>query len=126
MSHEQYQSCISACTACADACDHCATACLGEKDVGEMARCIQLDMDCAQLCRLAAGYMARGSEFAEEICQLCADICDACAEECARHKHDHCQKCAEACRACARECRSMSGKPQGEEKAGRSQSQAAH
>jgi hypothetical protein len=64
MAHEHFKSCIDACNDCALACDHCASACLKEKDVASMARCIQLDLDCAQACRLAVAYMARGSEFA--------------------------------------------------------------
>lgn len=107
MSHQEHASCIAACNACADACDHCATACLAEDHVKMMARCIALDIDCAAICRLAAGYMARGSEFASAVCALCADICQACGDECARHQHPHCQECAAACRRCAEECRRM-------------------
>ncbi|WP_395139804.1 four-helix bundle copper-binding protein [Schlegelella aquatica] len=107
MAHETYASCIAACNACADACDHCATACLQEDDVKMMARCVALDIDCAAICRLAAGAMARGSENAKAICALCADICQRCGDECAQHKHDHCQQCAQACRRCAEECRRM-------------------
>jgi hypothetical protein len=99
MAHQQYASCIEACNDCADACDHCAAACLQEDDVKMMARCIALDMDCAQICRLAASYMSRGSEMAQQICALCADICERC-----------CQECAAACRRCAQECRSMAGR----------------
>ena len=72
-----------------------------------MARCIALDMDCAEICRLTVGYMARGSELAGAMCEVCADVCEQCGKECARHKMDHCQKCAEACRRCAEECRRM-------------------
>src|SRR5690606_27861685 len=107
MSHEKFQACIDACHACATACDHCAASCLEEEDVKHMARCISLDMDCAQICRMAAGYMSRGSEFAQMMCRLCADICQACAEECGKPSMDHCQRCAEACRRCAEECRKM-------------------
>lgn len=107
MAHEQYQSCIDECNACATACDHCAVSCLSEQDVQNMARCIKLDIDCAQICRLAASYMSRGSELAGIICAACADICDACGEECERFQMDHCQRCAEACRRCAAECRRM-------------------
>ena len=109
MAHEQHQACIETCEECANACDHCSTACLTETDIAMLARCIQLDMDCSQLCRYAAGAMARGSEFAGDICQLCADVCDACADECSKHKIDHCQACAEACRRCAQVCRDMAG-----------------
>jgi hypothetical protein len=104
---ENFQECMDACNACALACDQCAAACLGEDDVKMMARCIASDIDCAQICRLAAGYMARGSQFSQAICRLCADICTACADECGKHPMDHCQRCAEACRRCAASCRQM-------------------
>ncbi len=107
MSHTQFASCIEACNECAAACDHCATACLHEPDPKPMARCIALDIDCAEICRLSAAYMARGSEFAGALCGLCAQVCEACAKECAQHQHAHCQECAEACRRCADECRRM-------------------
>ena len=63
MPNQKYASCIEACNACADACDFCAASCLQEEDVKAMARCIAMDMDCAQICRLAVSYMARGSEL---------------------------------------------------------------
>lgn len=105
MHQGKYKACIDACNACANSCDHCATACLEEDDVKKMARCVALDIDCAAICRLAAGAMSRGSEMAKEICRLCADICEACGDECAKHAHAHCKECAEACRRCAEECR---------------------
>lgn len=107
MAHQQHQSCIDACNACADACDHCVAGCLREPDVKMMAQCIRLDIDCAAICRLAAGYLARGSSFATQVCELCADVCEACGAECAKHPHDHCKACAEACKRCAEECRRM-------------------
>lgn len=92
-----------------EACEHCATACLNEKEVAMMTRCIELDRSCADMCSFAAREMARGSEFAEQVCQLCAEICAACGEECGKHRMDHCQECAEACQACAEACRHMAG-----------------
>lgn len=65
----KFENCLRACNACADACDSCATACLKEQDVATIAECIRLDMDCAAICRLAAGYMARGSARARDICK---------------------------------------------------------
>ena len=109
MAHQQHTSCIEACNACAVACAHCAGACLQEADVKMMARCIALDMECADICRLAAASMARGGEFASAICAVCADACDACADECAKHSMSHCRECAAACRRCAKECRAMAG-----------------
>lgn len=107
MAHQKYAACIEACNACATACAHCAGACLLEDDPKPLAICIQMDLDCAAICRLASDAMARGSKNASAICALCADICEACGEECSRHKMDHCQACAEACRTCAQACRSM-------------------
>ena len=101
------QTCIDACNDCANACDTCAGACLREDDVKMMARCIALDVDCAQLCRLAAAVMARGGEAASTVCSACAAVCEMCAEECGKHAMQHCQDCAAACRACAAECRKM-------------------
>ena len=101
------QSCIDACMACAQACEHCANACLKEKDVAMMAECIRLDRDCADICWTSAAWMSRDSQFAGQLCRVCADVCQACGAECGKHKHDHCQKCAAACRDCAEACRKM-------------------
>jgi hypothetical protein len=90
-------------------CDHCATACLQEQDVAELTRCIALDIDCADICRTASAFMARGGEFATALCGTCADVCQACADECARHPMEHCRRCADACRRCADECHKMAG-----------------
>src|SRR3569833_161552 len=102
-----YQPTIDTCDTCAQTNDECAAACLREDDVKMMTACIRADIDCAALCRMVAGYMARGSESAHEACRLCAQICAACAAECARHSQDHCQRCAAACRRCADECRKV-------------------
>ncbi len=107
MNQQQFESCIEACNICSTACDYCAASCLGEADVKRLARCIALDIDCAQACRLAAGFIARGSELAGVFCKACAQACDSCADECAKHPMRHCQDCAQVCRRCADECRRM-------------------
>jgi hypothetical protein len=108
MKPEAYRDAVEACYRCADACDRCAAACLLEDDVKAMARCIALDVDCADLCRLAAAMMARDSEHAVPVARLCAELCETCGEECAGHDMDHCRACAEACRGCAKACRAIS------------------
>ncbi|MCO7227750.1 four-helix bundle copper-binding protein [Halomonas sp. CnH100-B] len=95
---------IEACHICAAYCDKCATLCLQEKEVQAMAECIRMDIQCAQICRLAASYMAQNSEYTNDVCQLCADICQKCADECAKHDVEHCQECANACQQCANAC----------------------
>jgi hypothetical protein len=114
MSHEKYETCIEACHQCMEACEHCATECLHEEDVKMMARCIELDRSCGDICSFAMREMSRGSPFAERVCQLCAEVCDACGAECAKHDAEHCQECARACRRCAEACREMAGASAGD------------
>ena len=109
MSHQEFQTCIEACVRCAQECEHCANACLDEQNVKEMAECIRLDRDCAEICWGAAALMSRGSRFAHDLCRLCTEICEACGAECRKHQMDHCQRCADACEQCAEECRRMAG-----------------
>ena len=105
MAHQENQSLLEALNNCAAECNHCATACLDEQDVKMLARCIKLDLDCADICQLTASYVARGSEHANHLLKECAEICEACAAECEKHTHmEHCKRCAVACRRCAEAC----------------------
>jgi len=67
--------------------------------------------DCAEICGMAACFMARGSDHATHICKECVDICNECAESCDKlAKGDAMMKrCAEACRKCAKACEAMAG-----------------
>lgn len=114
MSHEHYLDCIEACQRCAVACDHCAAECLEELELKHLVQCTRLARSCADLCSLAVREMSRGSEFAEQACQLCADACEVCASECAKHEMEHCQVCAQACRECTEACRQMTAVAQRE------------
>lgn len=87
--------------ACSTLCNICFDACLHEQDVSIMARCIELNRDCAEMCQVAASVVSRNSEFSDAVLNLCADICIACAEECEKHPTDHCQKTAHVCRTTA-------------------------
>ncbi len=101
------KECLLACNECAAACLQCASACLKEEDPKAMVRCIELDMECADVCRLAAASIARGDDHVKAVCALCAQVCKTCATECAKHAMAHCQRCAEACQRCAVACTSM-------------------
>jgi hypothetical protein len=107
MRYHEYQECIEACLNCVYFCNHCASSCLEEEDSDKLARCIQLDLECAAVCKAAADLMALGSDHANQLCQICADICAACAEECDKYTYSHCRECAKICRVCAEECSSM-------------------
>src|SRR3546814_3468642 len=44
---------------CAQTCTMCADACLAEDMVGELRRCIRLNLDCADLCKTTAAEIGR-------------------------------------------------------------------
>ena len=102
---------LDALARCIAACEYCADACLHEADIKMMVPCIRLDRDCADICRLTAAFIARGSDHARHILKECLEICQKCQAECAKHQHDHCQQCAKACQECLDACRSYSEKP---------------
>lgn len=107
MSHEQNKHLLDVLNNCAAECNHCATACLDEQDVKMLAKCIKLDIDCADICTLTASLIARGSEHGMHLLKECAEVCNACAAECEKHAKmgmEHCRECAEVCRACAKAC----------------------
>ena len=58
MIDQKFKDCIDACLACAVVCNQCAIACLNEEMVKQLTRCIQLDLECAALCRAAAEVIA--------------------------------------------------------------------
>lgn len=90
---------------CATECEHCASACLNEQSVQVLTKCIQLDLNCADICRLTSTFLSRDSENIDEIIQVCATICEQCAAECDKHsKMEHCKRCAEICHRCADAC----------------------
>jgi hypothetical protein len=99
--HKENQEIIRELNACTDECNHCYNECLNEKDVTMLARCIELDRECADICQWTASFLARDSEHAHDLIQLCAKICEACADECTKHDMEHCRQCARACRACS-------------------------
>ncbi len=99
--------CIAAANACASACRQCASACISEADPKMMARCILLDLECADLCSVVAASHARGGDHAHALSLVCAQACEACFAECGKHAMDHCKQCAEACKRCATACRAI-------------------
>lgn len=104
MQLERYQPCIEALKACIAACEHCAQACKEENSPLHMQRCIQLDTDCTDYCKLTLSFVQRESAFTELVLEDCAEVCKLCAEACLEHDADHCQQCAQACQACVDAC----------------------
>jgi len=105
MTYDQFSSCIEACNQCANACDRCFSACFCEQHSPDMASCMRIHVDCAAICRTAAGAMARSSLVAHIICEACARVCDICANESMKHDVEVCRQADQACRNCATACR---------------------
>ena len=91
---------------CQSMCKYCFNACLEEKDVYMMTRCIKLDVECAEICGMAASSVAYNGDFTREMLEVCINACEMCAKECRKHDKMHCIECAKACEECAKACRS--------------------
>ena len=100
---------LDALSRCIAACELCADACLDEADIKIMVPCIRLDRDCADICRLTAALIARGSDHAMHVLKECIEVCQKCHDECAKHDDAHCKQCAEACKTCVAACKSYHG-----------------
>jgi hypothetical protein len=71
-------------------CVHWCSACVDEgltHDPASMAASIRLCHECEPVCGVCATLLSGNSQFAHELCSVCADICEACAAECGKHKH---------------------------------------
>lgn len=73
-------------------CEWCADRCLDEGP--EMARCVRLCHDVADLATVNATFVARDSAFGPDLAVVFASAAEECADECKRHPHDHCRECA--------------------------------
>jgi hypothetical protein len=104
---------IDALTDCAQACIADTDADLSEQNITEMAKCIRLCLDCADVCTATIGVTSRQAEYdvdvAKPLLEACTAICRSCGYECERHAHmhEHCRICAEACRRCEQACREL-------------------
>lgn len=74
-------------------CEWCADQCIDEGP--QMAECIRLCRDVADIASLNAQLLRRDSVFGPEAADLFVTVAQACAQECAQHHHRHCQACAE-------------------------------
>ena len=106
---------IDALKDCAQACTADAADDLGEQNVPELVRCIQLCLDCADVCAATGGVTSRQVEYDSNVTtpllEACVATCRSCGDECERHAqmHEHCRVCAQACRRCEQACRELLG-----------------
>jgi hypothetical protein len=109
---------IEAASACAQACIACSDACLSEQDVGSLTRCIRDDLDCADVCTVAARVLSRHTGYdvhlTRAVVQACIQACGTCADSCGEHRdhHRHCAICEQACRDCKAACMALLGELQ--------------
>jgi hypothetical protein len=104
---------IEAIIECSNTCTQCADACLSESDVTPMAKCIRLDLDCADVCATTARVLSRQTEYDANVTraqlEACVAACKSCGDECEGHGEHmaHCRICAESCRRCEQACREL-------------------
>ena len=84
---------IDCCLECVQACTACADACLGEGNAEMLARCIRLDLDCADICDATAKILSRQVAFEPEMAQPVVDACaravKLCGDNQPRRERDH-------------------------------------
>ena len=102
----EMQTCIAHCSRCHEVCLKSAAHCLKER--GDEWQLVTTLLVCAEVCRLSADTMIRGSELHRTLCGACAEVCKRCAHACSAFERDALlRECGEACRACADSCAAM-------------------
>lgn len=101
---EKFKAIIDTCYDCATICELCATSSLNE-NASLMLNCIKASRDCAEISRLTALLLARGSDHGMHMLNECAEACDFCADQCEKFQFEWCKNCVKVCRKCATECR---------------------
>ena len=108
MNDEAMNQCMKNCNECSEICMKTIMHCLQKGGDHASPEHIRLMMDCAEICKMSASFMARGSDHAGRIAEICAEICEKCAESCEAMADDsEMARCADICRQCAESCRSM-------------------
>ena len=102
--------CIEACIACSTACTACANACLAEEPLHDLASCILMNTDCADICHMTGQALMRQPERDWQMLRTQVDVCQRtcgrCATVCEQYalQHEHCRVCGESCRRCQNAC----------------------
>lgn len=111
--HSVADATIEACTWCELACLAAAEACLDEMASDEFALCVQLSLDCAEMCwttrRFVADAVVAAPRLVQEQLEACALLCAATAAECRRKDSvgNELSTCERSCRRCHQLCLSM-------------------
>jgi hypothetical protein len=104
---------MEACAWCELSCLAATETCLGELRERQLDLCVQLSLDCAELCwttrRFVADALLVAPLLVREQLDACALACAACASECRRHVElsPHLEDCARSSASCEQLCRRM-------------------
>lgn len=105
---KQIQECVRRCLACEDACQDTSMHLVASDSGPEAAGRRQRLADCGSMCQTTVGFLLRGSPYAAQALEMCADICEACAEECMPLNSDAIVlRTIELCGDCESACRNM-------------------
>jgi hypothetical protein len=111
MSKGEMAECMRICLECHAICVETAARCLdmGGKHASREHQTLLLE--CAEICRTSAFFLAQQSSRHAITCSACAEICAACAADCDRLADGDAamKRCADLCRRCAESCRKMAG-----------------
>ena len=96
-----FNKCITICQSCLEFILEIKTNSDYKKD------CLDLLLDCIEICSLTIKYLKNNSLFIPEICHLCSNICRKCATACDKLPHKRYQKCTQICQQCITHCQSI-------------------
>ena len=105
--------CVEACIACATACTACADACLAEEALHDLASCVLMNTDCADICHATGQVLMRRFapdwQVLRKQVEACKTACRRCAARCEHHAalHEHCRVSGEVCRRCHTACEQL-------------------
>jgi hypothetical protein len=105
--------CIESCTWTELACLACAEMCLNDLANEDLSLCVQLSLDCAEICwttrKFVTDALVVAPQLVREQLDHCALACAACAAECRRHAatFGELTTCEQTCARCEQLCRSM-------------------
>lgn len=99
------EACEQNCTACGSICEKTLASCIQKGGAHVAPAHLEALLDCIDICRTSAAFLARGSELHQHSCELCAVACQRCADSCATMPDDsQMSACADACLACVASC----------------------
>lgn len=103
---QEMKECIQNCLDCSRFCLETAAYCRHENEKTPAALLAPILEDCAEICAMNAGLLARDSDFYMLVGLLCANVCSVCADACELHavNDPKIDRCVKICRLTAESC----------------------